>query len=237
MARRTTTVAEFSPVNLPSAAAARPPSCHRRDCETLCRAAGACRPGARDPRARRREARARQDDHAPRVDAARPPGAPAGRARGAAAARGGFDPHRHQRRARRGQVDLHRDARPASDRARPPRRGACGRSVEQRVRRLDPRRQDADGAPVAVDPNAFIRPSPVRRRRSAASRARPREALLVCEAAASTSSSSRRSASDSRRPRSRGMTDCFVLVAAAECGRRPAGDQAAGSSSSPTSSP
>jgi hypothetical protein len=58
--------------------------------------------------------------------------------------------HRHFRRAGRRQVHLHRGAGAVPDRPRPPRRGAGGRSLVQRLRRLHPRRQDAHGAALAA---------------------------------------------------------------------------------------
>ena len=92
------------------------------------------------------------------------------------------DAGRDQRRARRGEVDVHRDARRAPRRRRASRRGARGRSVERAQRRFDPRRQDAHGAAVA--PARGVHPA---RRPSGGTLGgvarRTREALLVCEAA------------------------------------------------------
>jgi LAO/AO transport system kinase len=80
-----------------------------------------------------------------------------------------------------GQIHLHRGPRPASDRTRPPPRGAGGRSLQHALRRLHPRRQDAHGEAVARGP----RPSSAPRLRRLARRRRrkTREAMLVCEAA------------------------------------------------------
>ena len=77
-------------------------------------------------------------------------------------------PHRHQRTARRRQVDLHRGLRPPRDRRRPRRRGARGRPVVHPQRRLDPRRQDPHGdagpRPEGVHPAVALRWGARRRR-------------------------------------------------------------------------
>ncbi len=60
--------------------------------------------------------------------------------------------------------------------------GAGGRSLFGAHRRLDPRRQDPHGAALALDPNAFIRPSPASGTLGGVA-AKTRETMLLCEAA------------------------------------------------------
>ena len=69
-----------------------------------------------------------------------------------------------------------------ADRARPQGGGAGGRSVVEPHRRLDPRRQDPHGAARhrPATPSSGPRPPPAR---SAASPAKTRETMLLCEAA------------------------------------------------------
>ena len=78
-----------------------------------------------------------------------------------------------------GKSHVHRGARHAPDRAGPPGRGAGRRPVVARVtRRLDPRRQDPDGAPGRSTPTPSSGRRPPRAR-SAASPARTRETMLL----------------------------------------------------------
>ena len=96
---------------------------------------------------------------------------------------GQLDPHRHQRRAGRGQVDVHRSARPASDRAQAI-GSRCSRSI---------RRARVTGGSILGDKTRME--ELVARSRTHSSGRRPpaarwaawprstREALLVCEAA------------------------------------------------------
>ena len=123
-----------------------------------------------------------------------------------------------------GKSHLHRGARPAPDRAGPSRRGARGRSVVERLGRLDPRRQDAHGAALG----ARAAPSSGRARPAARSAAWPtktREAMLVVRGGRLR----RRDRRDRRRrpERDRGRRhDRHVrAAAAAQRRRRPAGDQ------------
>jgi methylmalonyl-CoA mutase cobalamin-binding domain/chain len=134
------------------------------------------------------------------------------------------DAHRHLRRARGRQVDLHRGARHVPDRARPPRRGARRRSLVHAC----------TAAPSSATRRAWNccrsarRPSSGRRPRRAASAASPnktREALLLCEAAGFDVIIVETVGVGQSETAVAGMTDCFVPAAAAQCRRRPAGDQ------------
>ena len=112
----------------------------------------------------------------------------------------------------RRQVDVHRGARPASDRARPSRRGARGRSVERDLRRLDPRRQDAHGAPRRVEPNAFIRPSPSGGTLGGVAREDARGDAASCEAAGYDIVIVETVGVGQSETAVAGMTDVFVLL-------------------------
>ena len=70
---------------------------------------------------------------------------------------GSADARRHHRRARSRQVDRHRGARDVPHRAGTPGRGAGRRPVVHPHRRLDPRRQDPDGA--AGGPSRRLHPA------------------------------------------------------------------------------
>ena len=95
--------------------------------------------------------------------------------------RGRRAPRRDHRRAGRRQVDVHRRARHAAHRRRSPGRGARRRPVLDAHRRLDPRRQDADG-PAGRRPGAYIRPSPTAGSLGGVARA-TRETIVLVEAA------------------------------------------------------
>ena len=112
----------------------------------------------------------------------RPPGAGAGAAGPAAAARRRGPPGRHHRRARRRQVDLHRRARHDLTGAGPPGRGARRRPVVDAARGGSILGDKTRMARLAVDPAAFIRPSPTAGTLGGVARA-TREAMVVCEAA------------------------------------------------------
>ena len=84
-------------------------------------------------------------------------------------------------RARRRQVDVHRPARGGPDRGRAPGRGARRRPVVRPYGRLDPRRQDPDGAAGGTR-NAFVRPSPTSGTLGGVAQA-TRESMVVMEAA------------------------------------------------------
>ena len=115
----------------------------QRDRQAL---AGSLRPEARRRRARASAAGAGQGHHAGRIDAARSPGAGRGRARGAPAPDRPVDPPGDQRFSRVGKVDVHRGPGTVPDRPGTPGRGPGGGSLQLPLGRLDPGRQDADGA-------------------------------------------------------------------------------------------
>ena len=177
--------------------------------------------------------RALARDHAGRVDARRSPRRRRGVARGAVAALGERATGRDLRRARGGQVDVHRSARPLPRRAGPSRRGARGRPVERAKWWIDPRRQDAHGTAHAI--RRRVRSAVADRRHARRCRAAHAKRCCCARAQVSTSCWSRRSASVNRRRRCRAWSTC------SSCSSRPAAatssrDSSAGSWSSPTSS-
>ena len=154
-------------------------------------------PAGRHPRRRPRAACPRH--HADRIQARRPSQDRAAAGAGAAAADRPRGARRHHRRAGRRQVDHHRCARHLSHGARPQGRGAGGRSLLGTHRRLDPRRQDPDGA--ARGRRQRLHP-PLARRRHARRRRRQdaRDHAALRGRGLRRRSWSRPSASASRRP-------------------------------------
>ena len=185
------------------------------------------RPGAR--RARAREAqppRARQGDHAARVDAAPTT------ARAPTRCSTALLPHDAARRfgmgiigrARRRQVDVHRGARPAPDR-RKAIASRCSRSTRSSgLRRIDPRRQDAHGAALASTRHAFIRPCPSGGTLGGVA-ATTREAMLRRRGGGIRRRDRRDRRRRPERDRRRRHDRLFVLLQLPQRRRRPAGDQ------------
>ena len=132
-------------------------------------------------------------------------------------------PARRLGRARRRQVDVHRDARPAPHRRRAACRGARGRPVLERLGRIDPRRQDAHGA--ALGRPGRVRAAEPERRHAR----RRRDGDARGDARRRGGRLRRRRRRDRRRRPERGRGrrhDRHVPApAAAQCRRRPAGDQ------------
>ena len=130
---------------------------------------------------------------------ARPPRRRARPPRRAARAAAPFAARRPDRHPRRRQVELRREPRPEADRRRPPARRPRRRPLLGPLGRLDPRRQDPDGA-ARPRPRRLHPPVARARPRSAASPAAPARPSASSRPGAPRSCSSRPSASASPRP-------------------------------------